>query len=186
MGVARGGVTTPIRTKHGDGADGTPNNNSKMCHISKIHHITRISGEISNGAELINKWVEVIVLVVRPGQADGHKILKINNSSQNSHNNSNNMEAIVTIRVEAITISHSHSPLTNMVLITRGSPTVARQGSYVSHQWIGHHEVLGLLLYKSCCPLELTKLVMRGALLLGESTLHQAAVEERESQRANE
>ena len=187
VGVSRGGVTTPIRTKHGDGVDGTPNNSkhsnsSRIHHISKILHINRISGEINNGVELISRWVEQIVLVVRHGREDGHKILKISNNN----NMNSSMVTTATIRLEATTASHSSSPLTSMVVITRDSPMGARQGSYASHQQTDHREVRGRLLYRSCYLLELTRLGTRGVLLLVGSILHQAAAGERESLRTNE
>ena len=174
VGVARGGVTTPTRTKHGDGVDGITNSNS-----SKINHISRLSGEINSGVELTSKQAEPIVPVVRHGREDGHKLLKINNSNSS-------MVTIVTIRLEATTTNHSSSPLTITVLITRDSPMGARQHSYTSHQWRDHREAQGHLLYRSYSPLKQTKVVMRGALLLGESTPLQSLVAERESLRANE
>ena len=175
--VVRGGVTTPTRTKRGDGADGITNSNS-----SKISRISRINGEINSGVELTSKQVEPTVPVVRHGREDGHKHLKINNSSSSS-----SMVTIVTIRLEATTTNHSSSsPLTNIVLITRGNPMGTRQHSYTSRQWTDHHEAQGHLLYRSYSPLELTRLVMRGALLLGGSTPLRSLVGERESLRANE
>ena len=186
VGVARGGVTTPTRTKRGDGVDGIANNNSK------IHHISKISGEINSGVELTREWVEPVVLVVRRGREDGHRRLKVSSISNN--NSINNMVTIVTIRQADTTTSHSNHHLTNMALITRGSLTGIRHHSYKNHQWTECREAQEHLLYRNYSPLlELTNQVMRGARLPGGSThtphlllLQSLVVRERESLTANE
>ena len=186
VGVARGGVTTPTRTKHGDGVDGIANNNSK------IHHINKISGEINSGVELTREWVELVVLVVRRGREDGHRRLKVSSISNN--NSINSMVTIATIRQADTTTSHSNSHLTNMALITRGSLMGIRHHSYKSHQWTECREAQEHLLYRNYSPLlELMNQVMRGARLPGGSThtphlllLRSLVVRERESLTANE
>ena len=164
MGVARGGVTTPTRTKRGDGVDGIINSSS-----SKNRRISRINGEINGGVELTSKWVESIVLVVMRGREDGRKLLRINKSiSKNS--SSNSVVTMATIRLEATTTNHSNSPLTNTVLSTRGSPMGIRWHSCTSPQQTDCHEAQGHPLYRSYSLLKLTRLVMRGVLPLEGST----------------
>ena len=122
MGVARGGVTTPTRTKHGNGIINSRSHSSKNRRISRI-----------NGVELTSKWVEPIVLVVMRGREDGCKLLSRINNHINNKSSSNGV-TMATIRLEATTTNHSNSPLTNMVLIIRGSPMGIRWHSCTSRQ----------------------------------------------------